>query len=72
MIFAMLITGAVITEQVFNWPGIGRMIVTATFERDFPVVQAITIITAVFVLGINLLVDISYAYIDPQIRYQKT
>ena len=71
MIFAMLITGAVITEQVFNWPGIGRMIVTATFERDFPVVQAITIITAVFVLGINLLVDISYAYIDPQIRYQK-
>jgi len=71
MIFAMLVTGAVITEQVFNWPGLGRMIVTSTFERDFPVVQAITIITAVFVLGINLLVDISYAYIDPQIRYQK-
>jgi peptide/nickel transport system permease protein len=71
MIFAMLITGAVITEQVFNWPGLGRLAITATFERDFPVVQAITIITAVFVLGINLLVDISYAYIDPQIRYQK-
>lgn len=72
MIFAMLITGAVITEQVFNWPGIGKLIVDATFARDFPVVQAITIITAVFVLGINLLVDISYAYIDPQIRYQKS
>ena len=72
MIFAMLITGAVITEQVFNWPGIGRLIVSAAFERDFPVVQAITIITAIFVLGINLLVDISYAYIDPQIRYQKS
>ena len=71
MIFAMMITGAVITEQVFNWPGIGKLIVDATFARDFPVVQAITIITAVFVLGINLLVDISYAYIDPQIRYQK-
>lgn len=72
MIFAMMITGAVITEQVFNWPGIGKLIVDATFARDFPVVQAITIITAVFVLGINLLVDISYAYIDPQIRYQKS
>jgi len=72
LIFAMLITGAVITEQVFNWPGIGRMIFDAAFQRDFPVVQAITIITAVFVLGINLLVDISYAYIDPQIRYEKS
>jgi peptide/nickel transport system permease protein len=72
MIFAMLITGAVITEQVFNWPGMGRLLIETTFARDFPVVQAITIVTAVAVLGINLLVDISYAYIDPQIRYQKS
>jgi peptide/nickel transport system permease protein len=72
MIFAMLITGAVITETIFNWPGMGRLLIEGTFARDFPVVQAITIVTAVFVLGINLLVDISYAYIDPQIRYQKT
>jgi peptide/nickel transport system permease protein len=72
MIFAMLITGALITETIFNWPGMGRLLIEGTFARDFPVVQAITIVTAVFVLGINLLVDISYAYIDPQIRYQKT
>jgi len=72
MIFAMLITGAVITETIFNWPGMGRLLIEGTFARDFPVVQAIAIVTAVFVLGINLLVDISYAYIDPQIRYQKT
>jgi ABC-type dipeptide/oligopeptide/nickel transport system permease component len=72
MIFAMLITGAVITETIFNWPGMGRLLIEGTFARDFPVVQAITIVTAVFVLGINLLVDISYAYVDPQIRYQKT
>jgi ABC-type dipeptide/oligopeptide/nickel transport system permease component len=72
MIFAMLITGAVITETVFNWPGLGRLIVETTFSRDFPVVQAITILVAICVLGINLLVDISYAYIDPQIRYQKS
>jgi ABC-type dipeptide/oligopeptide/nickel transport system permease component len=71
MIFAMLITGTIITEQVFNWPGLGRLLIEGTFARDFPVVQGITILTAVCVLGINLLVDISYAYIDPQIRFQK-
>jgi ABC-type dipeptide/oligopeptide/nickel transport system permease component len=71
MIFAMLITGTIITEQVFNWPGLGRLLIEGTFARDFPVVQAITVLTAIAVLGINLLVDISYAYIDPQIRYQK-
>ncbi len=67
-----LVLGAVITEQIFNWPGMGSLIVQATFQRDFPVVQAITILTAVLVLGINLLVDISYAYVDPQIRYQRS
>jgi peptide/nickel transport system permease protein len=72
MIFAMFITGAVITELVFNWPGIGKLLVENTFSRDFAIVQAITIIVAIFVLGINLLVDISYAYIDPQIRYERS
>jgi peptide/nickel transport system permease protein len=72
MIFAMFITGAVITETIFNWPGMGRLLVENTFSRDFPVVQAITILVAIFVLGINLLVDISYAYVDPQIRYQRS
>jgi peptide/nickel transport system permease protein len=59
LIFAMMITGAVITEQVFNWPGLGRLILDATMARDFPVVQAITIITAVFVLGINQLLTLT-------------
>jgi len=72
MIFAMFITGAVITETIFNWPGIGKLLVETTFSRDFAVVQAITILMAVFVLGINLLIDISYAYVDPQIRYQRS
>jgi peptide/nickel transport system permease protein len=71
MVFAMFITGAVITETIFNWPGLGRLLVENTFSRDFAVVQAIAIIVAIFVLGINLLVDISYAFIDPQIRYQR-
>jgi peptide/nickel transport system permease protein len=72
VLFSMLITGAVIIETVFSWPGIGFIIVEGVLARDFPLVQAIVIMVAVFVLGINLLVDITYAYIDPQIRYQRT
>jgi len=72
MLFAGMITGAVIIETVFNWPGVGFILVEGVLARDFPLVQAITLLVAVVVLGINLLVDISYAYIDPQIRYQKT
>ncbi|MBN1190980.1 MAG: ABC transporter permease [Dehalococcoidales bacterium] len=71
MVFALFITGAVVTETIFNWPGIGKLLVETTFSRDFAIVQAITIIVAIFVLGINLIVDISYAYIDPQIRFQR-
>ena len=71
MIFAMLITGAVITENVFAWPGIGRLSIEALVSRDFPVVQGITLMVAVAVLLINLLVDILYAYVDPQIRYHQ-
>ena len=72
MLFAGLITGAVIIETVFSWPGVGFILVEGVLARDFPLVQAITLLVAVVVLGINLLVDITYAYIDPQIRYQKT
>jgi len=72
MLFAGMITGAVIVETVFSWPGIGWILVEAVLARDFPLVQAIVIMVAIVVLVINLLVDITYAYIDPQIRYQKT
>jgi peptide/nickel transport system permease protein len=72
LLIPQLVLGAVITETIFNWPGMGRMIVESTFSRDFTVVQAITILTAVLVLGVNLLVDISYAYVDPQIRFQRS
>ncbi|MBN1177274.1 MAG: ABC transporter permease [Dehalococcoidales bacterium] len=72
LLIPQLVLGAVITETIFNWPGMGRMIVESTFARDFTVVQAITIITAILVLGANLLVDISYAYVDPQIRFQRS
>ena len=72
MLLPGLVLGAVITEQIFNWPGMGVLIVQATFQRDFPIVQAVVIFTAILVLGINLLVDIAYAWVDPSIRYQRT
>jgi len=70
MLFAMLITGSIITEIVFGWPGVGRLSIESVFNRDFPVVQGITLMVAIAVLVINLLVDILYAYVDPRIRYQ--
>jgi peptide/nickel transport system permease protein len=71
MLFATLITGEVIIETVFSWPGVGRLSVEAMMARDFPVVQGVTLLVAALVLLVNLLVDILYAYVDPQIRYQQ-
>jgi len=68
-IFSGLITGAVILETVFAWPGVGRLLVTGVSGRDFPVVQGVTLMVAVVVLLVNLLVDIAYAYVDPRIRF---
>lgn len=66
--FGSLLGGAVITEQVFGWPGLGTLIVTSIRARDFPVVQsAILVLASLFVL-INLLVDILYAFINPRIK----
>jgi len=67
-IFASLITGAVILETVFAWPGVGRLMVTAVSGREFPVVQGVTLMVALVTLLVNLLVDIAYAYVDPRIR----
>jgi peptide/nickel transport system permease protein len=72
MLFAGLINGAVIIENVFGWPGVGRLSIEAVTGRDFPIVQGITMMVAVFVLLINLFIDISYAWVDPEIRYQRT
>ncbi|MBA7576773.1 Glutathione transport system permease protein GsiC [subsurface metagenome] len=71
LLFAMLITGTVVLENVFNWPGIGRLLLQGVMGRDFAVVQGIILMVAVVVLMVNLFVDILYAYIDPRIRYQK-
>jgi ABC-type dipeptide/oligopeptide/nickel transport system permease component len=67
--FATIITGAIIMETVFAWPGVGRLLYEAVLTRDFPVVQGAVLLVAVIVLSVNLLVDILYAYVDPRIRY---
>ena len=66
---AILITGAILVETVFAWPGLGQLVYQGIVYRDFPVVQAVVMLTALIVVTVNLLVDIAYAYIDPRIRY---
>ena len=66
-----IIGGAVITEQIFQWPGIGSLTVAAINSRDYPVLMAVVILSAIAVLVANLLVDVMYAVIDPRIRYEK-
>jgi peptide/nickel transport system permease protein len=64
-----LLSGAVLTETVFGRVGVGRYVVTAITARDYPVVQGTVVIVAVFVVAINLIVDVLYAALDPRIRY---
>lgn len=66
---AGLLSGAVVTEQVFSRPGLGRVAVTAIGNRDFPLIQGTVLITAGIYVLVNLLVDLSYAVFDPRIRY---
>jgi ABC-type dipeptide/oligopeptide/nickel transport system permease component len=65
---ADLLTGAVIIETVFAWPGIGRLAVEAVATRDYPVIQASVLLIALVYIGINLLLDIVYPLLDPRIR----
>ncbi|PON17825.1 ABC transporter permease [Candidatus Entotheonella serta] len=65
----VLMTGSVVTETVFSWPGIGLLIVDAVRARDFHVVQAVILIFAGIFIAINLVVDVLYAYLDPRIQY---
>ncbi|MFO7589522.1 MAG: ABC transporter permease [Acidimicrobiia bacterium] len=67
--FGTLLGGAVVTEIIFAWPGLGRLIVTAVSQRDYPVIQGSVIFVAVMISAVNLLVDLSYAWVNPKIRY---
>ena len=65
-----LLAGAVLTETIFSWPGIGRWIYDAILGRDYPIVQGGTLLIAIVFIGVNFLVDILYALLDPRIRYK--
>jgi len=69
--FGYLLGGSIYIEAIFAWPGMGQLLEQSIGWRDFPLVQAIAVFTAVVVLGINLLTDMTYAIIDPRIRYGK-
>ena len=65
-----LLGGAILTETIFSLPGMGTVLVTSIFARDYPVIQASVVLIALIFVVVNLLVDISYGYLDPRIRLQ--
>jgi peptide/nickel transport system permease protein len=67
--FALLISGVVVTESVFNLPGIGRLTVDAVLARDYPVIQGMILLTSLVYVLVNLLIDLAYTLLDPRIRY---
>jgi peptide/nickel transport system permease protein len=66
---ALLISGSVVVESVFNLPGIGRLLIDAIVKRDYPVIQGVVLTFSLLYVVVNLLVDIAYAFLDPRIRY---
>ena len=65
-----VLTGTIITETIFSWPGVGRLLIQAISFRDYPLVQGCILLIAVTYVAMNLLVDLLYAWLDPRIRYQ--
>jgi ABC-type dipeptide/oligopeptide/nickel transport system permease component len=68
--FGAVLTGAVITETIFSWPGIGRLLIQSIGFRDYPLVQGCILLIAVTYVAVNLLTDLAYGLLDPRIRYQ--
>jgi peptide/nickel transport system permease protein len=69
LLFVALLNGAIIVETVFNWPGVGLLVIEAVFNRDYPVVQTVVMILSSMYICANLAVDVLYAYLNPKIRY---
>ena len=66
--FAALIGGAVVTETIFSWPGVGHLLVGALIARDYPITQTVILFVSAIIVGINIFVDVMYAWLDPRIR----
>ena len=68
--FGALLGGAIIIETIFAYPGVGTMLLTAVNQRDYPVVQGVTLVIAIAFTLSNLLVDVAYTWLNPRIRYE--
>jgi peptide/nickel transport system permease protein/oligopeptide transport system permease protein len=68
--FGAVLTGAVITETIFGWPGVGRLLIQSIGTRDYPAVQGCILLIAVTYVSMNLIVDVMYGFLDPRIRYE--
>ena len=70
--FGVVLTGAVITETIFAWPGIGRLLIQSISFRDYPTVQGCVLLIAITYVGVNLITDLTYGFLDPRIRVDRT
>jgi len=71
LLFVALLNGSIIVETVFGWPGLGLLVIEAVDSRDYPIVQAVVLCLSAMYIGVNLLVDVLYAYLNPKIRYSR-
>ena len=71
LLFVALLNGSIIVETVFAWPGLGLLVIEAVDSRDYPIVQAVVLFLSTMYIGVNLIVDILYAYLNPKIRYSQ-
>ncbi len=71
LLFVALLNGSIIVETVFGWPGLGLLVIEAVDSRDYPIVQAVVLFLSTMYIGVNLIVDILYAYLNPKIRYSQ-
>lgn len=69
IVFAQLLSGAVVVETIFAWPGIGRLVVASILVKDMPLIQGVLMVKAAFAVAVNLLVDLAYGAVDPRVRY---
>jgi ABC-type dipeptide/oligopeptide/nickel transport system permease component len=68
--FGAVLTGTIITETIFAWPGIGRLLITAINTRDYPLVQGCILFIATIYVAMNLITDLTYGFLDPRIRFE--
>ena len=71
LLFVALLNGSIIVETVFGWPGLGLLVMEAVDSLDYPIVQAVVLVLSAMYIGVNLIVDVLYAYLNPKIRYSR-